>query len=549
MRSVLFFLIIQCLVGFSGLALAQTSENKIVRGQVTFQDVPVPNVNIAVEGTSRGTRSDIEGRFEIRVDAGNVIAFSHVGFRSIEIVIEDTTEVLNIALDDFVNELDEVIITSRKEVNQLESFEEAMSIEIKTPSGTFKPKAFSSVVHYVSNSELKRVASPTLGDFLYNRYAGVDAGSLRYFVDGIPYFQEPAIPYGQIVHMYVTKGSVFILTENAPELIRLRRERTAEKFRNQNFYANDASSVTPEVLYSSAYSVVIRNFNSKEEAFAIYTNHLSDQIEDYPDHIAVAKEFAFYYEDVTMATEILTALSQQHANRPDILKAIAYQLQALGSRRQAVLLYEKIARLRPDYAQSYRDLANAYHENEQFRHAWRYYMAYLRKGGEMNDEGISDMVYTEMEYLYFNRKNQTEIKETFVPKSENIYDSRKDIRVVFEWNTSEAEFELEFVNPGQRSYQFDHSLAGNPDLISDEKTKGYSSKEFIIDDLGTGVWLANLSYKGNKTSQPTFLKAAVYYDWGSPNQRQEIRIYQLHERRDKLQLFRFTNETRETAGR
>ena len=67
--------------------------------------------------------------------------------------------------------------------------------------------------------------------------------------------------------------------------------------------------------------------------------------------------------------------------------------------------------------------------------------------------------------------------------------------MVFEWNTSEAEFELEFVSPDKRSYSFDHSLVANNELIIDEKRIGYTSKMFEIEDLGKGDWLINLIYK------------------------------------------------------
>ncbi len=46
----------------------------------------------------------------------------------------------------------------------------------------------------------------------------------------------------------------------------------------------------------------------------------------------------------------------------------------------------------------------------------------------------------------------------------------KGTRVVFEWNDGEAEFELQFVNPGKQYHIWKHSLADNPELIAREKT-------------------------------------------------------------------------------
>jgi uncharacterized protein YfaP (DUF2135 family) len=110
---------------------------------------------------------------------------------------------------------------------------------------------------------------------------------------------------------------------------------------------------------------------------------------------------------------------------------------------------------------------------------------------------------------------------------------------VVEWNSSEAEFDLEFVNPELRSYVFEHTLSGNQDLITDEKQKGYSSKEFFIDDLKDGEWLVNITYKGNKKPEPTYFKITKFYNWGKETETKEVAVYKFQNERDKIQLMRF----------
>jgi uncharacterized protein YfaP (DUF2135 family) len=148
-----------------------------------------------------------------------------------------------------------------------------------------------------------------------------------------------------------------------------------------------------------------------------------------------------------------------------------------------------------------------------------------------------------MEWLYYNKKSQSAINVQFVPKSENIIDFRNDMRLVFEWNTSEAEFDLEFVNPQKQVYTFEHSLENNQELINDEKQKGYSSKEFIIDDVKQGQWLVNLTYKGNKKPEPTYLKVTTYYYWSKPNQHKKIAVYKLDKEFEKIQLYRLNKQS------
>jgi len=108
--------------------------------------------------------------------------------------------------------------------------------------------------------------------------------------------------------------------------------------------------------------------------------------------------------------------------------------------------------------------------------------------------------------------------------------------MVFEWNTSEAEFIFEFVNPNKQSFKVNHTLSDNSQQILDEKLMGYNSKEFLIEKIGNGDWLINLTYLGNKKYAPTFLKATTYYNWGKPNQREEIKVHELTLKNVKAKL-------------
>jgi uncharacterized protein YfaP (DUF2135 family) len=147
-----------------------------------------------------------------------------------------------------------------------------------------------------------------------------------------------------------------------------------------------------------------------------------------------------------------------------------------------------------------------------------------------------------MEWLHYQRANQTKIKQKFIPINETAKDFQRDIRMVFEWNTSEAEFELEFVSPDKRAYSFDHSLAANNELIIDEKKIGYTSKMFEIEDLGSGDWLINLIYKGNKKNFPSFFKLTTFYNWGKPDEKKVVKIYKLEIQNQKAALIRFNKE-------
>ena len=191
--------------------------------------------------------------------------------------------------------------------------------------------------------------------------------------------------------------------------------------------------------------------------------------------------------------------------------------------------------IRLKHAQSFRDLANAFTHTNEYKSAWKIYLYYLKKGFKIKENGIGEIFNTEMQAIYVQRKKKDNIKEKLAFKNNDSLIGN-DVRMVFEWNTSEAEFIFEFVNPNKQSFKVNHTLSENSLQILDEKLIGYNSKEFLIEKVGTGDWIINLTYLGNKKYIPTFLKATTYYNWGKPNQREEIKVHELTLKNVKAKL-------------
>lgn len=546
---------------------------KEISGTVSYLDSPIPLVNVKIVGKNSGVVTNPKGEYKIKANVGEIIQFSHVSYATVSIIVEDITEVLNIEMVLQENELDTVIINA--DTKQGKSAERAKKADAKFNSsmGTFDPRTSGNAISYIDGNE-KTAGARDILDVLNGKVAGIrvnretnevfmrSTGSINtelppiWDIDGnvityIPY----NLPPDDIEDIYLLKslaatnrygsqgrGGVIVVrtrTGNFAATKAIENEKIAEQYRNQDRYMNDASQLALASLNDNPYADGLEVFDSKQKAYIHYEEKLKYSLPSYADHIAIAQKFVTYFNDITLATEIFQQLMDTHSNNPEILKAIGYHLQTIGQKREAIEAYERTFKLRPKYAQSYRDLANAYMENDQFKKSWRLYMSYLMQGHDLSAEGIGELIYNEMEWLYFSRKNQTEIKENFVPKSRDLFDFRNDVRMVVEWNTSEAEFDLEFVGPDLRSYVFEHSVNANQELITEEKKMGYSSKEFFIDDIGDGEWLVNFTYKGNKKPEPTYIKVTTFYNWGKAEQSKDISVYKFQNERNKIQLKKF----------
>ncbi|UGU15735.1 SusC/RagA family TonB-linked outer membrane protein [Sinomicrobium kalidii] len=84
-----------------------------VSGTVTAapDNTPLPGVNIIVKGTSRGTMSDADGNYNITVRATDILSFSFVGYRTVEIPVDGRTTV-NTQLEEAVTTLEGVEVNA-----------------------------------------------------------------------------------------------------------------------------------------------------------------------------------------------------------------------------------------------------------------------------------------------------------------------------------------------------------------------------------------------------------------------------------------------------
>ena len=98
---------IYCLFLFFPLAFyaQQTVQGTVVDDQ----GLPVPSINIAVEGTDRGTTTDFDGNYSIELSNGEVLLFSYVGFKSQRITYTGQSRI-DVTMELDTEQLDEVVL-------------------------------------------------------------------------------------------------------------------------------------------------------------------------------------------------------------------------------------------------------------------------------------------------------------------------------------------------------------------------------------------------------------------------------------------------------
>ncbi len=93
---------------FSYVASAQTVS---VQGTVTeaSNGLTIPGVNISVKGTQNGTTTDFDGNYSIEMEKGQTLVFSFVGFKNIEIAVNES-RTLDVKMDEESSVLNEIVV-------------------------------------------------------------------------------------------------------------------------------------------------------------------------------------------------------------------------------------------------------------------------------------------------------------------------------------------------------------------------------------------------------------------------------------------------------
>ncbi len=315
------------------------------------------------------------------------------------------------------------------------------------------------------------------------------------------------------------------------------------KLRN-NFYKDDALDNEAVKNNWPTYRKELYASSSVEAAQTKF-NELAATHSNSPYFLLDAQAyFTEAWDRADLGEQIIINHFSPYVENPVLLKALAYQYQAQGQYERANGMYKEVFLLRPNYAQSYLDMARSYREigspvQSASLHA-RY--DYLQEQGVMERDtaGIGPIMDSEFNNLLALEKDA--VLET--EKRNKLFVAKEDFdgtRVVFEWNDGEAEFELQFVNPGKQYHTWKHSLADNAGLIAREKSFGYNTMEQLIDGSLPGNWQINVKYLGNKSLTPSYLKATVYHNYGTRAQRKEVKVFKMSLKNINQELFKIAS--------
>lgn len=140
-----------------GLLATLNAQQKTVTGKVTDEfGLPLPGVNVVVQGTQNGTQTDFDGNYQITAQEGQVLLFSYLGLKNVLITVGASSR-MDIQMVEDAQALDEIVVT-------------ALGISREKKSLGYATQA-------VSGDELSQSRQPNVLSSLSGRVAGIQITS------------------------------------------------------------------------------------------------------------------------------------------------------------------------------------------------------------------------------------------------------------------------------------------------------------------------------------------------------------------------------------
>lgn len=530
------------------------SKKVLFSGRVLMDGMPVQNATITVKETLNQVQSNADGRFKIDAAYGDVLDVKFLLAYDKSVTIEDDKALL-INLTTKVEALNEVALQG--EAEELEDLgfgtksRDALAFDMRVLDKEDFPRSAIDITDII---RFRFGGVQVLGDrnnpkVVTRRTSSFTQGSdVLFVVDGTPAIGVPTFILPEMISKisFVNSlrgtalyggagrnGIFFIetkLTEqyNTPTAIN-------DKLITGNDYEEKVYLLDPNMNVGSEM-LQLKNASSKNEAIQQFYKLLPKNINNVVFYVDAADYLKIW--DKEFSKRILSTLYEIGQDNVKVLRTYAYKLEEYGDDKTALDIYKRIVALKPNSAQAYFDLASSYKVNGQYQKAFTLYKNMLGDAMEGIDfSGMTDALQSEMFHMltkYRDKISYQELPNEWLSKTVDI-----DIRMMFEWNSPQTEFILQFVNPERKYYQWNHTVE-NKTRIEDELENDFALKEFNIQDSLPGLWLVNIeNLDVSADINPAYMKYTLYKNYGKTTETRQVKVLPLFRLEEKVSVDNF----------
>ncbi|WP_419213876.1 SusC/RagA family TonB-linked outer membrane protein [Maribacter sp. X9] len=170
------------------------AQQKTVSGTVTDQGgLPLPGVNIVVEGTTTGTQTDFDGNYSIMASQGQTLLFTYIGQKAVRQTVGASNSV-NVQMEEDAQALEEVVVTAQGIKREKKSLGYAVSSVGEEQLEQKAEGDVGRVLNGKASGVLINAASGVSGsatNIIIRGFTSISGGNQPLFiVDGVPFASD-----------------------------------------------------------------------------------------------------------------------------------------------------------------------------------------------------------------------------------------------------------------------------------------------------------------------------------------------------------------------
>ncbi|HZU97332.1 MAG TPA: VIT domain-containing protein [Planctomycetota bacterium] len=244
-----------------------------------------------------------------------------------------------------------------------------------------------------------------------------------------------------------------------------------------------------------------------------------------PAFFVDAAEIYAAHNQHARAVRVLTNLAALDPGDPATLRVLAYRLEELHETTLALEVLERVASLRPEEPQSFRDLALLQADLGNVSSA----TANLAKV----ERGKWDSRFPEIDKIAAReRAHLTQPTATAL-----------DLRVVLTWDADATDVDLWVTEPSGEKVLYSHPTSKEGGHLSKDFTQGYGPEEFVLAHAPRGDYRIEAHFYGDRRqtrATDTTIKATIFTDYGAPEEKREVFLHRMSERKEIVEIARVT---------
>ncbi len=271
------------------------------------------------------------------------------------------------------------------------------------------------------------------------------------------------------------------------------------------------------------------------DRYAIYLDEKLSHQQSTAFYLDVA-DFFIDQNQLDLGLRILSNLAEMQLENRQILRVLAYRLVQAKRADLALPILQRVSILSPNEPQSFRDLALAYAELQNYAAAIEQFWYVASRKWDPRFPNIDLICLSEMNALIARVQpgqslNLKQVDARFI-KSMPL-----DLRAVLSWDADNTDIDLHVTDPNGQTVYYGQPQSRQGGRISSDFTQGYGPETFSLRNAIPGVYKVYARFYGHRQqiiSPSTSVMLTLSTDFGRPQQRDESVVLRLKNAGDQV---------------